>query len=217
MKTITQNIILFICGLSLSLSFYGLQAAWFEPTDNPPLANTGGTLYADSSNQQKLGKLTLNASSTALVISPGKLGIGTLIPEGKVGLGNSTSYLDNSAAGDLILHDSASGTTTLYDLLYPNNDFNNNGDAASAARTLGNNNSYDLGIITNNVERIRMKNNGYVGVGTTTPNVKLEVGGGMKLGSYSTCDSTTAGTLIYSGVWIQVCNGSSWVDVKKVL
>ena len=58
-------------------------------------------------------------------------------------------------------------------------------------------------------------NDGNVGMGTTSPNVRLEVNGGVKPGWTTTCNANTEGTLRYNTTddAIQYCNGSSWGDV----
>lgn len=45
-----------------------------------------------------------------------------------------------------------------------------NGNAVGATRTLGTTTNYDLPIITNNTEKMRITNTGYVGIGTSTFN-----------------------------------------------
>lgn len=46
--------------------------------------------------------------------------------------------------------------------------FKNGGDTAGAARTLGNNDNYNLGFETNGTERLRILDTGEVGIGSTT-------------------------------------------------
>lgn len=55
---------------------------------------------------------------------------------------------------------------------------------------------------------------GNVGIGTTTPNVRLDVNGGIKIGSTTAaCDTTTRGSVRYNSVTtkLEFCNGTSWV------
>ncbi len=53
---------------------------------------------------------------------------------------------------------------------------------------------------------------GTVGIGTSTPVTKLDVAGGLRIGSESaTCTAGLAGTLRYSAGVVEYCNGTSWV------
>lgn len=55
------------------------------------------------------------------------------------------------------------------------------------------------------------RNAGNVGIGTATPAAKLEVVGGVKVGTdAASCTAAKAGTLRYSGGVIQYCNGTIW-------
>ena len=53
---------------------------------------------------------------------------------------------------------------------------------------------------------------GRVGVGTQSPVVKLDVAGGVRIGSEDTCDATTEGTLRYNSTTksLELCDGASW-------
>ncbi|GMV40973.1 MAG: hypothetical protein AMXMBFR64_26890 [Myxococcales bacterium] len=53
---------------------------------------------------------------------------------------------------------------------------------------------------------------GRVGVGTTTPAVKLDVAGAIRLGSEGTCSSATEGALRYNAASksLELCDGASW-------
>ena len=53
-------------------------------------------------------------------------------------------------------------------------------------------------------------NSGNVGVGTTNPLANFDVAGGIKLSSFTSCASETAGTLRWYDGHISVCNGSAW-------
>nr|VFK26816.1 MAG: Collagen triple helix repeat-containing protein [Candidatus Kentron sp. MB]VFK33269.1 MAG: Collagen triple helix repeat-containing protein [Candidatus Kentron sp. MB]VFK74640.1 MAG: Collagen triple helix repeat-containing protein [Candidatus Kentron sp. MB] len=53
---------------------------------------------------------------------------------------------------------------------------------------------------------------GNVGIGMATPKAKLDVAGGIKVGSETVCDAGKAGTLRYNntGKEVEVCDGSAW-------
>ena len=57
----------------------------------------------------------------------------------------------------------------------------------------------------------------YVGIGTNTPAAKLDVNGGVKIGSQTTCTSAQEGTLRYSPIiGLQLCYNSAWQTVYNV-
>jgi hypothetical protein len=63
-------------------------------------------------------------------------------------------------------------------------------------------------------ERMRITNTGSVGIGTTTPQAKLDVGGEAKIGISSpalACTSGTAGAMRYNSGQMEYCNGTNWV------
>jgi len=58
-------------------------------------------------------------------------------------------------------------------------------------------------------------NDGNVGIGTASPNAKLDVNGGVKLANDSgTCNSAKAGTLRWDGDSLDLCTGSVWALIK---
>lgn len=68
------------------------------------------------------------------------------------------------------------------------------------------------GNVTIGGSAIHATHNGNVGIGTTVPNTKLEVNGGIKLGNEATCDAAREGTQRYNSTSkvMQFCNGTSW-------
>ena len=56
-----------------------------------------------------------------------------------------------------------------------------------------------------------VKDNGYVGIGTTAPITKLEVSGGLRISMESAaCNVSYAGTLRYNSGNLEMCNGTTW-------
>ncbi len=58
---------------------------------------------------------------------------------------------------------------------------------------------------------------GTVGIGSATPSAKLDVNGGIKIANdNSTCDSSKAGVIRWSGSSFEGCNGSKWQLLSPV-
>jgi hypothetical protein len=85
---------------------------------------------------------------------------------------NTDSVVTIDASGNLRKRSATlyGDTTTL-----SNTYWNLSGNAVTTQKILGTTTNFDLPIITNNTERIRVKNNGNVGIGTATPAAKLDV------------------------------------------
>jgi len=123
------------------------------PTFSTALAitsgGTGGTTAGAARTALGLG--TVAVENTPLVATKGGTGL--------TSLGSAGQFLKVNSGGTALEY-GAGGTA----------DFNNGGDTAGAARTLGNNDGYALSFETNGVERVRIHaTNGGVGVGTSLP------------------------------------------------
>ena len=107
--------------------------------------------------------------------SSGNLGIGTSSPTQVLDIVRSTAvatqvrFKNSATANGLIIGSSAAGDSVLY-----------NGDASNMA------------FYTNATERMRIDSSGNVGIGTSSPSTKLDVG--------STANSGTLSTLTFSGL-----------------
>jgi hypothetical protein len=60
-----------------------------------------------------------------------------------------------------------------------------------------------------------VKDNGNVGVGTTTPQAKLDVSGGIRLGSMAACAAAQEGSMRYNSTLkiMEFCDGTAWAAV----
>lgn len=96
---------------------------------------------------------------------------------------------------------------------------NNNGDTVVA---WGDDAGDDLRFIfarsggaANGEEFMRILSTGNIGIGTTNPQAKLEVVGGLKVGNQGTCNANTAGSIRWSGIRFEGCNGTRWVRLDN--
>ncbi|WP_413943027.1 hypothetical protein [Bdellovibrio sp. HCB-162] len=69
-----------------------------------------------------------------------------------------------------------------------------------------------LRFVTAGTDRVTVTSAGNVGIGTTTPAAALDVNGGVKLGTTSTCDASVEGTMRYNTTKkaMEFCNGTEW-------
>jgi hypothetical protein len=68
----------------------------------------------------------------------------------------------------------------------------------------------------NKAERIRITSEGNVGIGTTAPQAKLDVAGGIRMGNDTrACTSTIAGLMRYNSGNLELCNGSAWSGIQS--
>ncbi len=111
---------------------------------------------------------------------------------------------DQSPTDDQVLTWQTGNTVTWEDAGAGSGDFDNNGDTAGADRTIGNNDTYDLGIETDGTTRIHIESGGNVGINDTTPLRQLDVNGSTRVtttaGFELTGDIDTDGTTTVIGV-----------------
>lgn len=107
-------------------------------------------------------------------------------------------------------------------------DFANGGDVAGADRTLGNTDNFDLGFITNNLNRLHIENGGNIGIGTTSPNASALMDMSSTTKGFKPPQMTTTqrnaistpatGLIIYNTTTntIQRYNGSKWTESRTM-
>jgi len=148
------------------------------------------TLYLQNWGSGKLN-LDLNESSMYIVGSSGNVGIGTTAPGEKLEVNGNVKFsvdsvvkFPTSATGLSFKNGSNTSILTLDGygsvIVYPGSEtragvgFNStNGMSQITANTLS--------FLTNGTEKIRINSSGNVGIGTTSPNEKLEVGGDIRV------------------------------------
>ena len=124
--------------------------------------NVGRINYQHGNNAM----LFLTSASEAMRIdSSGRVGIGTSSPSTRLDVNGTVKFVDTMSFSD-------SGATVSCFF-----------QASTDIFQYGTSTSDDIAIYTNNAERMRIDSSGNVGIGTNSPNVKLQVQGASALGS----------------------------------
>ena len=71
----------------------------------------------------------------------------------------------------------------------------------------------DAGVSSAN--RVSITQQGDVGIGTNTPEARLDVAGAIRVGTTSTCDTVNAGSIRYNSgdKALEICDGDSWAAI----
>ena len=112
---------------------------------------------------------------------------GVVVLDGKIGIGttNPNRDLEVSRDGNAFIRAQNTATSTNIDIV-----------SGNGIGYVGSQSNHDLGLQTNNIERLRVTTTGNVGIGSTIPNAKLEVyNGKIRAGS----NQATQGTTILEG------------------
>ncbi len=161
---------------------------------------TNGDIYIDGEREVRINT---NDISRVYVKNDGKVGIGTSAPsesldvEGNVTLPAGSGYLFDEA-----------GVTKAAIGYNGNNMFIVNDEVSGAIIMDGE--SY-VALNANDVERMRVTNNGNIGIGLTAPAERLHINGGIRIG---TSTGNGAGTIRYTGSDFEGRIGSSWVSLS---
>lgn len=76
--------------------------------------------------------------------------------------------------------------------------------------------AFNNGTTSARVERMRIDGSGNVGIGTTSPQAKLDVAGGARVGADAVCNGSKAGMLAWNTNQLQVCDGSTFFNLRSV-
>jgi hypothetical protein len=181
-----------------------------------------------------------NAAGTSILnidTTNGRVGIGTTTPTERLQL-----YSTANEVTKIQVNNTSSGTTASAAIIIANNlsdtfELRAYGSGRtdsiagmSAARVTGfianpgtaavveTYNNTPLVFGTNNAERMRITNTGNIGIGTTNPQSKLDVAGGVAIGSYAGVNAAPSNGLIISGnVGIGTTTPSYTLDVNGTI
>jgi hypothetical protein len=223
-------IIFLIIGFTLGLGFSVL--AWINPSQSPP--NEGGIIQTDTSGL-KIVTTTQITSGNLIVTSSGKVGIGTMNPgsllfvltnntgkrqistnnwidisAGPAGYGAvmGNAYYDNNGTFNYWYYANTHNSIGAigFAVNYPN--FNQASVITSGVTSSASGATFTPSVIAT------FDYTGNVGIGTTVPKNKLDVNGGMAVGSYAGVNIAPSNGLIISG---NVGIGTTVPDEKLVV
>ena len=199
-----------------------LLGAVYDSTSPTPVAGTNGQVFTSSGTNAKWATvsggtgISVSAASTGITITnTGVASVAVTAPITNTGTATAPNIglaVSGVAAGSYTLTSltvdtfgritaASSGSITSTAWLLA-------GNTLAANATLGTLNNFDVVMITNNVEAMRLSAaNHYVGVGTSTPAVHLDVNGGLRASnhiigpsSYATGTVSMSGTTTITGV-----------------
>jgi trimeric autotransporter adhesin len=160
-----------------------------------PVNKTGDTM----TGALNLPSNGLTIGTSELVVSGGNVGIGTSTP---------TSLLQLSASTPQIRFATPSTGGTTADGFVVGID-NSNGNAL-----VWNHEGSPIRFGTSNIERMVITQPGNVGIGSTTPVTRLDVAGGVRVGTETaTCAPGLSGTIRLNGSALEFCNGTAWTSL----
>jgi hypothetical protein len=164
---------------------------------------TLGTFLSEVMNSLLTGLSTITSqaitASDTLLASLGKLQaqISTLtaLDSNKLSKNSAdsiTAIITVSGGGDLIVPSVPVGLTSAVNKAYVDTSISNNGIWNKSGSTIN-------------------YNAGNVGIGTTTPQSKLDVNGSIRVGADATiCSATISGSMRFNTPNVEYCNGTSW-------
>ncbi|MBL4755339.1 MAG: hypothetical protein JKY52_17305, partial [Flavobacteriales bacterium] len=136
----------------------------------------------------------------------GNVGIGTITPGAKLEVAGQIKITGGTPGVNKVLTSDAAGLATWQVPSGPAADYSNGGEAGLADRTLGNTDNFDLGFLTNNINRLHIQNDGNVGIGTSAPQHRLQVEGTVKVSAGADRQGVVAlgdggSTTVHTGIY----------------
>jgi hypothetical protein len=126
---------------------------------------------------------------------------------GNVGIG-----MNNPGAKLDVQNPSGNALTLAGQFQNLNNAASQNGLSINIARS--GTDAYALKVQSAATSRLYVRGDGNVGIGTTAPSSKLQVSGGVQIGTDgAACSAAKAGTLRYNAGKVEYCNGAQWKDL----
>jgi hypothetical protein len=160
---------------------------------------TNGDIYIDGENEVRLNTDDI---SRMYIKKDGKVGIGTSLPSELLDVDGNITIPPNSRYGF-----DESGVNKAAIAYNGTNMFIENDETNGAITIDG---ESFVSINSNDIERMRVANNGNVGIGETSPAEKLHIAGGIRIGAST---GNGAGTIRYTGSDFEGRVGSSWVSM----
>jgi predicted transcriptional regulator len=172
------------------------------------------------------GGTTQSTNERMRIDGTGNVGVGTNAPVQKLDVNGNIrltgAFMPGNTAGSAgnVLMSSGPGLTpTWFDesTYLASNGWIFGGNSVVSLQKLGTISNFDLPVITNNVERMRITSAGNIGIGTATPATALHIVGtnpltmnGVQIGATSDSILTIASGTVRKLAYSTVTNGASW-------
>lgn len=178
---------------------------------------TGKVLSSDASGEatwtdpQTLGIWSLSGSNTYF---DNNVGIGNTSPTekldvaGNIGITGDIMGRENGTSGDLSIYANTSTSDGAGIKLYGNN----NSSTPGQIKLIAGSSSGDIEFNTNGSQRMKILENGYVGIGTYAPSSELEVDGQITSENFTMTNGATNGHLLQSDAE----GDATWVDPSSL-
>jgi hypothetical protein len=146
-----------------------------------------------------------NNAIRATISSTGEFGIGVVAPTNALHV-NATANplrlggLQSGVVTDQLMTVDATGVVrqTTANTFVQDNAWALDGNSVTAIKTLGTKTNFDLPIITNNTEKVRIMTTGEVGIATATPNSTVQIAGSFSTAIRSITADATVGASDYT-------------------